>query len=341
MNYLSIIPQNDAKSNSAIAWAPYYIECYTENMTLAESVYHYYFTNRHLLSEDKRFHFATRTAAWTGAEESYELLREAKQYIAPGDTPLETLLRAIYEAPQTGRRNAHELRAPFFEKYPKLYGAHLTLFRVRHLKEVYGVDARQALFTVISKEELIELRDQLLADKEALKILSTFAINYCYLLNKVILETDEPLPLQAFLDLGADYDTTSIQQIQLLIYFYTHCIIGESNFYVRRIPAELVALYQAMLQKIEPLIRDNFNKVNLDNKLEFLVCARICEYQTHLAEQIYAECEQSVSPEGTFVIDIHNENIQSDRNDFVTSEHRNVLFIMSTTPYRPHSTLVA
>lgn len=310
-------------------------------MNLSQSVYNYYLENKNLLSEDKLFHFGTRTAAWTGAEESYDILRSAREFIAPSSVPLENLLSAIYTAPQTGRRNAHELRAPFFEKYPALYGAHLTLFRVRHLKEVYGIDARKALFSVASKESLITLRDQLLNDHEALKVLSTFAINYCYLLNKVVLEEHDQIPLQTFLELGKTYDTESIEQIQLLIYFYTHCIIGETNFYVQRIPESTLPFYTQMLSELEPLIRNNFSKINLDNKLEFLVCARICDYDTDLYESIYEECENSVSEEGTFIIDVHNENIQADRNDFVKSEHRNVLFIMSTTPYTPHSTLVS
>lgn len=310
-------------------------------MELASKVYDYYFTHRHLLSDDKRFHFATRTAAWTGAPESYELLRSCKDTIIPPGVSLSEIIGAVVNAPQSGRRNAHELRQPYFEKYPKLYGAHLALFRVRHLKEVYGIDARSALFEHISKAELIELRDALLGDTDALKILSTFAINYCYLLDRVILEDADSLPLAHFLELGDEYDTTVIEQIQLLIYFYTHCIIGESNFYVREIPETVIATYRAMLAKLEPLIKDNFQKINLDNKLEFLVCARICGFATDLFAPIYEECEQSISPEGTFLIDVHNDNAQADRNDFVTSEHRNVLFIMSSSEYHPHSTLVA
>lgn len=310
-------------------------------MQLADDVYRYYFTNKHLLSEDKLFHFATRTAAWLGRQESYDLLEASRSYVVQPDRSLNDVIKAIYNTPQTGRRNAHELRQPFFEKYPKLYGAHLALFRVRHLKEVYGIDAREALFQAISKEELIELEQQLLADTEALKVLSTFAINFCYLLERVVLENPTSLPLTDFLELGKTYDASQKEQAQLLIYFYTHCIIGESNFYVRRIPAEILPIYTQMLTIIEPLIEQNFDHINLDNKLEFLVCARICKFNSHLFERIYEECQQSISPEGTFLIDIHNSNIQEDRNDFVKSEHRNVLFIMSSAPYEPHSTLIS
>lgn len=309
-------------------------------MQLANEVYQYYFANRHQLSEDKLFHFATRTAAWLGYEESYALLRESTSYIIEPGKSLNEVIADVYNKPQTGRRNAHELRQPFFEKYPKLYGAHLALFRVRHLQEVYGIDAREALFNSISKDELLELKDQLLADEDALKILSTFAINFCYLLERVVLQNPTSLPIQSFLELGNTYRTSDKVQAQLLIYFYTHCIIGESNFYVKKIPAEILPIYIEMLKKIEPLLEKNFDDINLDNKLEFLVCARICGYDTPLFERIYGECQNSISPDGTFLIDIHNSNAQEDRNDFIKSEHRNVLFIMSSTPYEPHSTLI-
>lgn len=309
-------------------------------MQLATSVYNYYLANRDRMNEDKLFHFATRTCAWIGAPESFALLRASREYIVNPNLPLSEVIANVFKTKQTGRRNAHELRQPFFDKYPDLYGAHLALFRTRHLEAVYGIDARDALYESISKDSLIALKDALLADQEAMKVLSTFAINFCYLLERVVLKNEDGLPLTYFLELGSTYDTTDKEQIQLLIYFYTHCIIGESNFYTRTIDSQKLPIYHQMLEILEQLITENFDEVNLDNKLEFLVCSRICKYAMTISDCIYQECEQSISTEGTFIIDTHNKNIQSDRNDFVKSEHRNVLFIMSTSNYTPHSTLV-
>jgi len=309
-------------------------------MELAEAIYTYYLTNKLVMSDDKRFHFATRMAAWRGNPQAFDLLRECRDFIVHPEQPLETVIRDVFSTEQSGRRNAHELRQPFFDKYPALYGAHLALFRVRHLESVYGIDAREALYASISKDELIALKEALLADDEAMRVLSTFAINFCYLLDRVVLRDETSLPLDHFYDLGLAYDTSDKEQLQLLIYLYTHCIIGESNFYVRKINEEKLPIYQKMLEVLEPLIEAHFDEINLDNKLEFLVCARIMGWESRLPDRIYAECEQSISPEGTFIIDTHNHNIQSDRNDFIKSEHRNVLYIMSTTAYTPHSTLV-
>lgn len=309
-------------------------------MQLTEDIKNYYMGKVEELGDDKRFHFATRISAWQGDPKTYTMLKESRDYIAPPNTPLVVLLADILNTPQTGRRNAHELRQPFFAKYPKLYGAHLALFRVRHLKEVYGIDARKDLFISISKQELLGLRNKLLNDPEAIKYLSTFAVNFCFLLDRVILEEYDSLPIKRFIEIGSNYNLTDKNEMQLFIYLYTHCIIGESNFYTRDIPEERIPPFHEMLSQIELLIINNFNSINLDNKLEFLVCARICSYETSLSDKIYDECQHSVSDEGTFLIDKLNDNIQKSRSSFIKSEHRNILFIMSCSPYNPHSTLL-
>lgn len=309
-------------------------------MELPSKIYTYYLENNTLLGQDKLFHFGSRMAAWKGDPAAYKILAESRDFIVQPEEQLDTVIKNVINKPQTGRRNAHELRKPFFQKYPQLYGAHMALFRVRHLEAVYGIDARSALFATIPEDDLVHLEHMLLQDDEAIRALSTFAVNYCYLLERVVRKNEESLPLQHFYDIGTSYDTDDSQHIQLLIYLYTHCIIGESNFYTRRIPQSSIPLYHKMLQSLETVIEKHFDKINLDNKLEFLVCARICSFATNLTKRIYDECEHSVSPHGTFVIDVHNSNVQDDRNDFAKSEHRNVLYIMSSTEYTPHSTLL-
>lgn len=305
-------------------------------MNLQQSVYQYYLDNQRELTPSRRFHFATRMTAWLGTPDLQTMLREASSYIAPEGIDLTDSLKIIYETPQRGRRKAHELRAPYFEKYPDLYGIHQTLFRVRYLKELFGIDARQELFSIIPKEKLLTLRDQLLSDSEALMTLSTFAVNYCYLLENLEIAETHSFPLTVIVELDDKYDMSNMEHIQLLIYLYTHCIISDTNFYVQPISRQRLPVYTQMLRKLERIIENNFSKISLDNKLEFLVCARICSFDTTLFERIYDECEKSVSPDGTFLIDVHNENINPRQSSLSTSEHRNVLFIMSGSSYTPH-----
>jgi hypothetical protein len=309
-------------------------------MELANKVRQYYLNNSHLLDNDKLFHFASRIAAWQGRPEAFDILRKSYDFIVQPNRNLSDVISELVNIPQIGKRNAHELRQPFFNKYPKLYGAHLALFRVRHLKSIYGIDARQALFNTISKTDLVNLEQALMKDDEAIKVLSTFAVNYIYLFERIVNENEESFSIQHFYNIGKSYDTDNIQHLQLLIYLYTHCIIGESNFYTRTITTDKLTIYNQMLTDLERLINVHFERINLDNKLEFLVCARICNFPSELYKRIYDECKKSISPDGTFIIDTHNQNAQTRRNDFVSSEHRNVLFIMSASEYKPHSTLV-
>jgi hypothetical protein len=90
-----------------------------------------------------------------------------------------------------------------------------------------------------------------------------------------------------------------------------------------------------MLRRLETVIRKQFDMINLDNKLEFLVCCRILNYETDLFDRIYRECEGSISPHGTYLVDTLNSSKNTTKASLDGSEHRNVLFIMSTEPYSP------
>jgi len=90
-----------------------------------------------------------------------------------------------------------------------------------------------------------------------------------------------------------------------------------------------------MIHELEEVITDNYADINLDNKFEFLVCARILGYQPKLLERINDEAVGSVSAEGMFLIDRQNNNPQAKNTSFEKSEHRNILFLLSQTPYQP------
>jgi hypothetical protein len=308
-------------------------------MILSTKIKNYYYKNLSELPADKQFHFATRIAAWNGEEKALNILKDLKPTIV-SDDDFSSTFRLIVNTPQSGRRNAHELRQPFFEKYPLLYGVHSAVFRLRHLQSVYDISAQKEFFSVIPKEELDALYEALQNDPAALRVLSTFAVNFMYLYKKIALNQGDSIRPEVFLGAACGYDTSDITDMQLKIYLYTHCIIGDSNFYTEEVPSGNIPTYNKMLMELESLIVDNFDAINLDNKLEFLVCARIINFKSTLFEKIDEECQKSISPNGTFVIDVHNKNLQQDKTSFDKSEHRNVLYIMSASPYTPHSTIV-
>ncbi|HSD55933.1 MAG TPA: hypothetical protein VLA92_02155, partial [Candidatus Saccharimonadales bacterium] len=131
------------------------------------------------------------------------------------------------------------------------------------------------------------------------------------------------------------YNADDVLHLQLLVYYYTHCIIADSNFYEEAILPELLPEYKKMLTTLDTVIDTNFSKLSLDTKLEFLVSARICGYRSHATDRIFEECQASCSPDGTFLIDTHNTFADRDeKKSLDASEHRNVLYIMACQPQR-------
>lgn len=304
-------------------------------MVLAKEVQQYYFEHFSELDEDKRFHFATRLYGWNRDEQAKQILEQMEPSFVGDPRAIQRTLTDLLHHPPEAKINAIAERQPYFDKYPELRGRIFALFRARHLRDVYGVDAREELLSVVGMTELERMADELSSDHSAIRTLSTYAINYLYLVRQILFGTPESMSdfLRLIETIASGYDRTSRTDVQLLIYLYTHCIIGASNFYLQPVPVIHKDDYVRMVEELEPLIDVMFDHINLDNKFEYLVCCRILGYETQLFERVFEEASRSVSPEGTFVIDTHNDNRQGTKTSLSDSEHRNVLFIMSTLPY--------
>lgn len=315
-------------------------------MQLAENVLEYYLAHLPELTEEKQFHLCSRLAAWTGNPQAIDRLAEMrKNYVPDPCTPeaLKRQLQDILDNLEPMPANAAKVRDPYFAKYPWLRGLELVLFRVRHLKEIYDVDARSALFELVPRRQLLDYKKQLLADPDALRILSTYAINYIFLLDRIVLEQDneESIDLKMLYNLADRYNLDDPVHLQLYIYLYTHCIIADAHFYVMPVPTYALSTYIKMLQRLESVIAAHSQELSLDTKLEYLVCCRICSFNSSVTKMIYDECRASVSPEGTFLVDTLNAFADRPaKKTFDASEHRNVLFIMSSLSYVPHQLAV-
>jgi hypothetical protein len=304
---------------------------------LSNDVYQYYRDHFTELAADKQLHFASRLALWSNDAFGQAKLAELRGYVTHNNNITAALQNVYDEAQKTvhhGSKNAAGLRTPYFIKYPHLRTVAMLLFRITFLKTVYGIDCTKEIFSYFSKTELDNLAFTLLNDTEALAILSTHAINFLYLYNRVILGDENSLNAKVFMKIQGTgvYDLTNPVHIQLFIYLYTHCIIGESQFYARQLPEQSVPIYKHMLDELETLIEANFELVNLDNKFEFLVCCELVGHRTNLRERIEAEAEISIAETGTYLVDRHNRNQQTTNVTIDLSEHRNVLYIMANRP---------
>ena len=299
---------------------------------LTDIVKQTYFHRFDELELEYQFHFASRMYAWTGDTNAKQRLGQLKEHLLPAthDGRVQALHAIRQElAVKNYERdvNNYARRKPFFDAYPNLLLIHNALFRIRHWRCVYGIDERESLFELVSKKEIETMLVSLMDDDDALRVLSTYAINTLYLY-ETLFETSIHFQPERAIAVATAYDRTSKADVQLLIYLYTHCIIGASLFYYQPVTRDLPT-YQAMLQEIEELIAARYDTITLDNKFEFLVCARLCDSTSQLASRIYDEARLSMNDQG-FIVDTINQAINPVKQSFLMSEHRNVLFIMST-----------
>lgn len=304
--------------------------------TIPELVQEEYATQIHFLA-GKKFHFLSRMFLWTGKETYEKMIADLKKtYIGETEREHEIILRKVHMTlPEHGNQMvAREARMELFTKYPNLEPCLNLLFKNLFAEKIYGINLRPLIKKIVTNDEFISLKNRLESDGDALRILSTHALNYLYLLEYYIQTNEGRIDLERYLRIGNSYPANNFE---LQIYFFTHCIIGASMFYSEKINNEDIGVYTKMLKRIEQIISDHFQQISLDNKFEFLVCARLCGFHTSIEEQILAEASRSLSPVSNFLIDTENSKAApEERNDFVGSEHRNVLFIMSQTLYQRH-----
>ena len=311
------------------------------SVPLHQSVYDYYCTHFEELSFWKKIHFATRLAHWDNDIFCHDNLAKMRLDTI-GEIDVETTLKQLYyrykDTPPKSPKNAAELRLPYFEKYPELRTINIVLFRALVYMQSYNIDCRSYIDQLFPHDKIGKFLTKLFQDEAAVSILSTHALNAQYLYRRLVQQSDDTPDFSPYVmyEIGKNsYTLSDKTHLKLYIYFYTHCIIGESLFYTRQIPKHLREIYTTMLRDLEDVIDEHFIDINLDNKCEFLVCCQILDLPTRIRSRIEHECQNSVSDQGMYLIDRHNTNPQIDSSDFNKSEHRNVLYIMSNRTYRP------
>lgn len=300
-------------------------------MKLADNIRRYFFANFDKLPQNRQFHFASRLAAWEGSKEATDKLRELKPLILPTDA--DQMFKDLLNYP-LGPIYADQYRRKYFQKYPKLHGINMCLFQIRHLKEIYGLDLRHHFLNFVNHEELAQSANDILHDTPALKFLSSFAVNHIYLLQKLYgISTD--LDPELFFKMHSKYDKANPAQFNLLVYLLTHCVIAESNYYSEGLPANKLEAYLQMMELLDRLVAGR-SDVKLDALLEYLVASRICGRVAPAQRRVHAQLSNQLSDDGTYIIDLQNYSSGIDINSLNVSEHRNALYIMSTSSFRPH-----
>ena len=306
---------------------------------LRNKVREHYFENLHTLSTVKQFHFSSRMWLWfedQRARDILEVLRE--EMISDGsDTSLHEVLSGLLEKDHKfGSDNAKEFRKQAIERHPELVRIMPVLYRALWADKIYGVtNAWDVARDVVAPEKLNHIADRLFNDPASVAAFSTHAANFAYLYKKIGGEAAEIPSTSDFVEIASSrYDDTDLLQLQLKLYLLTHVVIGETLFYSEAIhePAKQSAV--ELVSYLDTDFSNRFDDINLDNKFEFLVCARICGVEVESESRINQEALNSISPDGIYTIDTHNNNPQSRNTSLARSQHRNVLLVMSGTRFR-------
>jgi hypothetical protein len=277
----------------------------------------------------KKFHFASRLFLWKNDDFCKRRLDELKDsYIGATEKEHATKLHSFLEknedtVPST---KIQKIRQPYHEKYPTLKSFDKILFRNLFCNTVYGINLKEAVLSLGIEREMAGLRGALLEDREAIKMLSTMAVNFFY--TSHLLFGDRMAEPELFLNLIVEDWKDGKEYLQLRLYLATHAIIGEASFYANPINYKK-EIYIEMAKFAEKLIADNFKDISLDIKFEFLVCAKMLGFISVLEKAIREEAMKSVSADGLFFVDKHNSNAGI-ADSFEKSEHRNVLAIMGS-----------
>ncbi|MBI3983689.1 ATP-dependent zinc protease [Candidatus Microgenomates bacterium] len=315
-------------------------------MAAPQLVRQYYERSFHSPSLDgyAKFHFASRLYLWTRDEKLKELLNHIRdQYLGGSQAATLRLLKSYI-----GRdfQTKTPERQAYLKEYQSAKAFNDILARVFFADYIYGEDLRPEVAKLKIDGAMAELAHQLRSDEQAIKALSTQAVNFIYFLRHYW--RDNPAQLRDvglqnthFLYLLADrllasWSPAAIadrNSAKLPIYLLTHLVINESLFYQQPLRG---LRYLKIIKYLEEVIAANYLATNLDIKLEFLVCAMLCGYQSELKSLILDEAQNSLSRFGNFIVDTYNLSAGSRpaKDRLASAEHRSVLYLMSASPYR-------
>ncbi len=290
----------------------------------------YYRYNYRFLSY-RKFHYSARHYLWFGHKTDRKRLNEFEEELYNREKLTEKFDGYKEKRDKLNKSN-FDLRQKFLKDYPDLKYFTRILYKCFWAKVLYDKEIEDLTAEYFSKEEIKNLQKKLLKDEKALPGLSTTAVNFIYLAKDYLGAQSEKVDPSHLLKVINNFDPQNDQELRLKIYYLTHCVIAASLFYTRDLNTKEKKTYRKFVEELEGIIRENYFEVTLDNKFEFLVSAKLCDYQTELRKVIKSEAENSLSDFGNYLIDQLEETEKLYGNNIVSSEHRNVLYLMAMFP---------
>lgn len=302
----------------------------------------YYFKNFKSLDEEQRVHFAWSLYAWNQDKDAYRRLLSLKSYLTcEGD--FDSVWRRLEK--ESGS-NTHskgkmaEIHVRYFSRHPGLLAKTWQLLYVLRLQTIYGIDASAELLKFHSLESFRRTLYDLEQDPEATAMLSAAAINYVYLFHYLILgNTSTVDPLKILSVCMPFYRVSDGMHLKIQSYLYTHLVIGESLFFNRSIPKDKVRKYQTVMTQAETFLAKYYFEHGLDNKYEYLACARFVGNSPSIEPVIMNEATNSFSKFGLYTFDLLNHNPDKHTPNIANMAHSMAFYILCNSKRSPEGSL--
>jgi RimK family alpha-L-glutamate ligase len=293
-----------------------------------------YFDSNYDYLDGQKFHYASRMWLWT-KEDFYRKkidLLETSYLENSFDGQVAVFKKILKEKTIYDNLIAGNLRKKYLKRYPQLSAYSRILFLCLFARTIYKKDLRAVVKKVVDDEKLKSLRNDLKKDRMAIAALSTYAVNFLYLTADYFKKPDSITP-RVLLDIFKEKNTELSEHPELRAYMLTHAIIGETRFYSQKIVFHIEE-YSSMVKELDKFIKDNYFKLALDIKFEFLVCCDLCNYNSEIRNMILEEAGRSLADNGNFLVSRLNDTRGFLTRNILDSEHRNVLYVMTNMKER-------
>jgi glutathione synthase/RimK-type ligase-like ATP-grasp enzyme len=313
--------------------------------TPAHELVEAYYKRNLAFDPETSFHFASRLWLWTGDDWARQTLDAARgTYIGTTEAEITATVAQLvtdFEATGLTLSNSKRFRQQYFDRYPRLSLYVKLLFKMMFASSIYQLDLRPQIRAHVTDAELIDTFTALRQDHDAIRVLSTHAVNFFSLLSYYFRDDATKLaqvtiPPAELLEVSRSYDALidrgeldPYTARKMRIYLLTHVIIGASQFYQRRITG-----HADLLRELEQVITTDFAGTSIDNKNEFLVCAKLCGQTSSLEPLILGESAASLSWAGNFIVESTDWGSKAILHSLTQAEHRSVLFIMANRELR-------
>lgn len=313
----------------------YCIQMGDKKASTYDKVFNYYMFSYPYLHRES-FHFASRLYLWSQKPEFKTLIDQFTKnhdlFDLESGRIEERIKSSLFDEPvyKTDKvSKKRQLRRELKNKYPMLKKYSEVMTTYFFAKVLYNFDITELVQKYIKTSDLQELFDVVKNDKEVIATTTTTCVNFLYFTKFYLKSLGISLELNGkyFLDIAKEKLVENNKStLDTKIYLLTHTLLGESEFYSKKMNLEDWS--KEILDYLEQAISENYFNCKLDMKLEFLVCAKLYNFQSKLENIILNEADNSLGQMGNYLLDQDTKNDKRVGENVYYAEHRSVLYLM-------------